>query len=130
MHALLTNPLSSLAIAPEERLASSRPCRAMSPSHNTPTVHKLGWLHNAHRRRKAQGRAAAVEILPHKWMSTLTVGQRRLAESGTLIGLLHRMQELCIPAPVAHNPARMRARVGVRSTWDLAPHKEGQRFRA
>ena len=102
----------------------------MSPSHNTPTVRKLGWLHNARRRRKAQGRAAAVEILPHKWMSTLTVGQRRLAESGTLIGLLHRMQELCIPAPVAHNPARMRARVEVRSTWGLAPHKEGQRFRA
>jgi predicted small lipoprotein YifL len=100
------------------------------PSYNIRTDHKLGWLHNAHRRRKAQGRAAAVEILPHKWMSTLTVGQRRLAEPGTLIGLLHRTQELCIPAPVAHNPARMRALVEVRSTWDLAPHKEGQGFRA
>jgi hypothetical protein len=59
-----------------------------------PTHHTLGWLHNAHDRRMAQGRVAAAQILYHKWRSTPTVDQRRLAALGTLgilIGSIHRM---------------------------------------
>ena len=126
-------PLSSLGSDRDRargRLASSRPFVAQR---FLITVYRrtISWVgYTTLTAVVRHRRAAAVEIFPHKWMSTLTVGQRRLAEPGTLIGLLHRMQELCIPAPVAHNPARMRARVGVRSTWGPAPHKEGQRFRA
>src|SRR6478672_19915 len=96
------------------------PLSGTSINRSIPTNHNPGWLHSAHRRRMAQRRAAEVEIHPRK-------------EPGTLIELLHRTQELCKRAPVAHNPARTRAPVvhdPVHSTWARVLHKARQHFRA
>ena len=103
---------------------------AASPSRSIATDHRPGQSDNAHRHCMAPGRAVAVEVLAHKSRRNLT-GQRRLAAPGTLTDILHRMQVLCRPAPVAHNRVHKRAvNEGVLVGGRPARHRPGNRFRS